>query len=142
MKTAVVNGSSIQRGWFVVDATNQMVGRLSSKVATILIGKNKTAYSPNQDHGDHVIVINAEKIRLSGTKPQVKNYFRHSRYPGGGKIRSFKEQMIKDPAEVIRHAVHGMVPKNALGRSIIKKLHVYKGAAHPHGAQMPKPVSL
>ena len=94
MKTVVLNVASIQRGWVVVDATNQMVGRLASKVANILIGKNKIAYSPNQDHGDHVIVINAEKIKLSGTKPETKKYFRHSRYPGGGKFRSFKEQML------------------------------------------------
>lgn len=142
MKTVVVNEKSIKHGWVVVDATNQMVGRLASKVANILIGKGKVAYSPNQDHGDNVIVINAEKIKLSGTKPDVKAYFRHSTYPGGGKFRSFKEQMALDATQVIRHAVHGMVSKNVLGRAIMKKLHVYKNADHPHAAQKPLSVAL
>ena len=142
MKTVVVNEKSIRHGWVVVDATNQMVGRLASKVANILIGKGKVAYSPNQDHGDYVIVINAEKIKLSGTKPDVKEYFRHSTYPGGGKFRSFKEQMKLDSTQVIRHAVHGMVSKNALGRAIMRKLHVYKNADHPHAAQKPTSAAL
>jgi large subunit ribosomal protein L13 len=142
MKTVVVNSKSIKHDWVIVDATNQMVGRLASKVATILIGKRKVAYSPNQDHGDFVIVINADKIKLSGKKPHTKRYFRHSQHPGGGKFRSFKEQMALDPTQVIRHAVHGMVSKNALGRSIMKKLHVYRNAEHPHAAQRPAPVSL
>jgi large subunit ribosomal protein L13 len=108
----------------------------------MLIGKSKVAYSPNQDHGDHVVVINAGKVKLSGKKPETKQYFRHSKHPGGGKFRSFKEQMALDPAEVIRHAVYGMVPKNALGRAIYGKLHVYTGADHPHAAQKPKAVSV
>jgi large subunit ribosomal protein L13 len=142
MKTVVVDSKSIKHGWVVVDATNQMIGRIASKVANILIGKNKVAYSPNQDHGDHVVVINAGKVKLSGKKPETKQYFRHSKHPGGGKFRSFKEQMALDPAEVIRHAVYGMVPKNALGRAIYGKLHVYMGADHPHAAQKPKAVSV
>jgi large subunit ribosomal protein L13 len=142
MKTVVVNEKSIKHGWVVVDATNQMVGRLASKVANILIGKGKVAYSPNQDHGDNVIVINAEKIKLSGTKPDVKEYFRHSTYPGGGKFRSFKEQMALDSTKVVRHAVHGMVSKNPLGRAIMRKLHVYKNADHPHAAQKPTSIAL
>lgn len=142
MKTIVVNEQSIKHGWVVVDATNQMVGRLASKVANILIGKGKVAYSPNQDHGDHVVVINAEKVKLSGNKPETKQYFRHSRHPGGAKFRSFKEQMSQNPAEVIKHAVYGMVPKNALGRATFRKLHVYKGENHPHAAQTPTTVSL
>lgn len=142
MKTVVVDSKSIKRGWFVVDATGQMVGRLASTVACMLIGKRKVAYSPNQDHGDFVIVINAEKLKLSGKKPHTKRYFRHSCHPGGEKFRSFKEQMALDPTQVIRHAVYGMVSKNALGRSIMKKLHVYRNAEHPHKAQRPAPVSL
>lgn len=142
MKTVVVNEKSIKHGWVVVDATNQMVGRLASKVANILIGKSKVAYSPNQDHGDNVIIINAEKVKLSGTKPEVKSYFRHSTYPGGGKFRSFKEQMALDSTQVVRHAVHGMVSKNALGRAIMKKLHVYKNGEHPHAAQKPTSIAL
>jgi large subunit ribosomal protein L13 len=142
MKTVVVDGTSIKHGWVVVDATNQMIGRIASKVANMLIGKSKVAYSPNQDHGDHVVVINAGKVKLSGKKPETKQYFRHSKHPGGGKFRSFKEQMALDPAEVIRHAVYGMVPKNALGRAIYGKLHVYIGADHPHAAQKPKAVSV
>jgi large subunit ribosomal protein L13 len=142
MKTVVVDLKSIKHNWVIVDATGQMVGRLASKVANILIGKGKVAYSPNQDHGDYVIVINAEKVNLSGKKPHTKRYFRHSGHPGGEKFRSFKEQMALDPTQVIRHAVHGMVSKNALGRSIFKKLHVYRNAEHPHAAQRPVPVSL
>jgi large subunit ribosomal protein L13 len=142
MKTVVVNSESISRNWYIVDAAGQMLGRLASNVATLLIGKRKVAYSPNQDHGDFVIVINAEKVRLSGKKPKTKRYFRHSQYPGHGKFRSFKEQMALDPTQVIKHAVHGMISKNALGRSIIKKLHVYPNAEHPHAAQKPSPISL
>jgi large subunit ribosomal protein L13 len=142
MKTVVVNSKSIKHDWYVVDATNQMVGRLASKVANLLIGKGKVAYSPNQDHGDFIIVINAEKVKLSGTKPEVKQYFRHSQYPGGGKFRSFKKQMELDPTKVIVHAVHGMVSKNALGRAIMKKLFVYNTAEHPHAAQKPSPITL
>ena len=142
MKTIVVDSRTISRAWYVVDATDQMIGRLASKVANILIGKGKVAYSPNQDHGDYVIVINAEKAKLSGTKMETKRYFRHSKYPGGEKFRSFKEQMALDPTKVIVHAVHGMVPKNALGRSIMTKLHVYKDAGNPHVAQKPTPITL
>jgi large subunit ribosomal protein L13 len=142
MKTVVVNEKGITRKWVVVDASTLTLGRLASKVANILIGKGKVAYSPNQDHGDYVIVINADKTKLSGTKPAVKEYFRHSTFPGGAKFRSFKEQMNLDSTKVIRHAVHGMVAKNALGRRIMKKLHVYKNADHPHAAQQAILVSL
>lgn len=142
MKTVVVNTESIERQWYVVDAASQTLGRLASKVAQLLIGKGKVAYSPNQDHGDNVIVINAGKIKLTGKKAQTKVYFRHSQYPGGAKFRQFKEQMQLDPSKVIIHAVHGMVPKNARGRAIMKKLHVYAGESHPHKAQQPKPINL
>jgi len=142
MKTEVVDCKTIKRDWLVVDATNQALGRLASKVAQILIGKNKVAYSPNQDHGDFVIIINADKVKLTGKKPETKTYFRHSRYPGGGKFRTFKEQMELDSSKVLIHAIHGMVPKNARGRAILSKLHVYSGENHPHGAQQPKLITL
>lgn len=142
MKTVVVDTKSIKRDWYVLDAADQTLGRLASKAAQVLIGKNKTAYSPNQDHGDYLIVINAEKITLSGKKPEMKEYFRHSTYPGGAKFRSFKEQMALDPTKVIIHAIHGMVSKNARGRAIMKKLHVYSGTEHPHAAQQPKVIKL
>jgi large subunit ribosomal protein L13 len=142
MKTIVVNEESIKREWFVVDAAGQTLGRFASKVAQILIGKGKVAYSPNQDHGDYIVVVNADKIKLTGVKAETKEYFRHSHYPGGAKFRSFKEQMLLDSTRVIIHAVHGMVPKNARGRAIMRKLHVYSGANHPHTAQQPTSVSI
>lgn len=142
MKTVVVDSKSIERDWLVIDATNVALGRLASKAAQILIGKGKVAYSPNQDHGDFVIIINADKVLLTGKKPETKEYFRHSRYPGGGKFRSFKEQMALDSSRVLIDAIHGMVPKNARGRAIMSKLHVYSGADHPHAAQQPKLISL
>lgn len=142
MKTVVINTESIEREWYVIDAASQTLGRLASKVAQLLIGKGKVAYSPNQDHGDNVIVINADKVKLTGKKPETKVYFRHSQYPGGAKFRLFKEQMQSDSSQVVIHAVHGMVSKNARGRAIMKKLHVYAGDTHPHNAQQPKPVSI
>jgi large subunit ribosomal protein L13 len=102
------------------------------------MGKGKPAYSPNQDHGDYVVVVNSEKVRLTGKKADTKQYFRHSRYPGGGKVRSFRMLMQHDPAVVVVHAVRGMVPKTVLGRKIMKKLHVYPGSDHPHAAQKPQ----
>lgn len=142
MKTVVVNEDSIKREWLIVDAADQTLGRLASKIAQLLIGKGKTAYSPNQDHGDYIIVLNADKVKLTGTKAETKEYFRHSHYPGGDKYRSFKEQMALDSTRVIEHAVHGMVSKNARGRAIMRKLHVYSGATHPHTAQQPKAISI
>jgi large subunit ribosomal protein L13 len=142
MKTVVVNTQSIERQWYIIDGASQTLGRLASKVAQFLIGKGKVAYSPNQDHGDFVIIINADKVKLTGKKPETKFYFRHSNYPGGAKFRSYKEQMEIDPSQVVIHAIHGMVSKNARGRAIMKKLHVYAGQEHPHSAQQPKSLSL
>ncbi len=142
MKTVVVDTKSINRDWYVVDASELTLGRLASKAARVLIGKGKVAYSPNQDHGDYLIIINADKVKLTGIKPETKTYFRHSRYPGGGKFRSFGEQMAMDSTQVIIHAIHGMVSKNALGRAIMRKLHVYSGSTHPHEAQQPKELKL
>jgi len=142
MRTTVVNSKTIERKWYVVDANNMILGRMASKVATILSGKRKPAYAPNQDHGDYVIVVNADKIRLSGNKADKKTYFRHSRYPSGGKVRSFKEQMTLDSTKVIKDAIRGMVPKTTLGRTIISKLHIYRDKNHPHVAQKPEILSL
>lgn len=142
MKTVVVDTKSIKRDWYVLDAADQILGRLASKAAQVLIGKDKAAYSPNQDHGDYIIIINAGKVKLSGKKSEMKEYFRHSTYPGGSKFRSFKEQMELDPTQVIIHAIHGMVSKNARGRAIMTKLHVYSGTEHPHVAQQPKVITL
>ncbi|MBN1603613.1 MAG: 50S ribosomal protein L13 [Chitinispirillaceae bacterium] len=142
MKTVVVNKETIKREWLVVDAADQTLGRLASKIAQMLIGKGKTAYSPNQDHGDYIVVLNSDKVKLTGTKAETKEYFRHSHYAGGDKYRSFKEQMALDSTRVIEHAVHGMVPKNARGRAIMRKLHVYSGTTHPHTAQQPKSISI
>jgi large subunit ribosomal protein L13 len=142
MKTVVVNTSTISREWYVVDATNKVVGRLASTIAHMLIGKNKVAFSPNQDHGDNIIVINADKAKMTGKKAELKTYFRHSTYPGGKRERPYKKQMQLDSTKVIIHAVHGMVPKTKLGRAIMKKLHVYKAATHPHASQKPKELSI
>ncbi|MBN1984284.1 MAG: 50S ribosomal protein L13 [Chitinivibrionales bacterium] len=142
MRTVVINENTIQRKWYVVDANDLTLGRLASEIAIILTGKRKTAYSPNQDHGDNVIVINAEKARLSGRKAEFKTYFRHSEYPGGEKFRSFKEQMRLDATVVIKDTVFGMIPKTSLGRRIFQKLHVYAGGTHPHEAQKPTSLSL
>jgi large subunit ribosomal protein L13 len=142
MKTTVANSKDITYSWYVVDAKDKILGRLASKVAATLIGKSKPSYSPNQDHGDHVIIINSEKIRLTGKKSETKHYFRHSTYPGGAKLRSYKEQMQRDPTQIIKHAVRGMVPKTTLGRKIMKKLHIYAGDSHPHAAQKPQPLTI
>jgi large subunit ribosomal protein L13 len=142
MKTVVVPTKDIKHEWYIVDAADKIVGRLASTIAGVLIGKGKPAYSPNQDHGDYVVIINADKVKLTGKKMELKSYFRHTMYPGGQKHRSFKEQMAKDSTKVITHAIHGMVPKTKLGRAIMRKLHVYKGAEHPHVAQQPKVLSV
>ena len=142
MKTVVVNADTIQRKWFVVDAENVVLGRLASKLAYILMGKGKVSYSPNQDHGDYVIVINAEKVALTGNKEEAKTYFRHSHYAGGEKIRPYKVQRDLDASVIIGKAVHGMLPKNARGKAIERKLFVYAGNEHPHTAQKPEKLSI
>jgi large subunit ribosomal protein L13 len=142
MKTTFLDTKKITRKWYVVDAKDMILGRLASKTASILIGKGKPAYAPHQDHGDNVIVINAEKVRLSGKKSEMKTYFRHTQFPGGEKIRTVKEQMEHDPTQVIHHAVRGMIPKNVRGRHILRKLHVYAGSEHPHSGQTPTELKL
>ena len=137
MKTSVVDLKSINRKWYIIDANNKILGRLATRAANLLTGKGKTEYSPNQDHGDHIIVINSDTIRLTGNKSEKKVYFRHSKYPSGGKFRSFKEQMTLDSRKVVSDAIRGMLPKTVLGRKIFSKLHVYRDGNHPHEAQKP-----
>ncbi len=142
MKTYVTNPNEVEREWYVVDATGKTLGRLSTRVAHILRGKHKPIYSPSVDTGDHVIVINAEKIHVTGRKLDQKIYYHHTGYPGGIKEITLRNLLQKHPTRVIRHAVRGMLPKNRLGRRMFKKLKVYAGPDHPHVAQQPKPLEL
>ena len=142
MKTYVTKPDEVQREWFVVDASGKTLGRLATEVARILRGKHKPTYSPMIDAGDYVIVVNAEKVRVTGRKLTQKFYYRHSGYPGGFKQISLGDMLARHPTRVIEYAVWGMLPKNALGRRMFKKLKVYAGPDHPHQAQNPKPLEL
>jgi large subunit ribosomal protein L13 len=135
--TRHANEATVQRKWYVVDGTNQTVGRISSKIAHVLRGKNKAYYTPHVDCGDFVIVINADKVVFTGNKLQEKEYQHFTGYPGGRKVQIAKDVLKRRPEYVIEHAVKGMLPKNRLGRRMYKKLFVYAGAEHPHGAQKP-----
>ena len=130
------------RKWYIVDAENQVLGRMASKIASILRGKNKPFFSPHQDSGDFIIVINAGKIKVTGNKLQNKLYLRHSGYPGGQKNTSLQVMLNKNPGRVVEYAVRRMLPKNALGRKMFQKLKVYAGADHPHQAQKPEKLIL
>ena len=138
MKTYMANPDKIERKWYVVDATGYTLGRLASEVAKVLRGKNKPQFTPHIDTGDNVIVINAEKIKVTGKKLDQKVYYHHSDYVGGMKETTLREMMAKKPEQVIELAVKGMLPKGPLGRTMIKKLHVYAGAEHAHQAQKPE----
>ncbi|NLO44656.1 MAG: 50S ribosomal protein L13 [Candidatus Cloacimonetes bacterium] len=142
MKTLTPSQSDITQAWYVVDATGLPLGRLSTQIATILRGKNKPYYVPNIDTGDFVIVINAEKVRVTGLKSMQKVYKRYSGYPGGLKEIPYAKMLEEHPERIIEHAVRGMMPKNTLGRAMMKKLKVYAGSEHPHGAQQPAELSL
>ena len=142
MKTYVTKPADIERAWYIVDAEGQTLGRLASHVATILRGKHKPIYSPAVDCGDFVIVLNADKIAVTGRRLEQKKYYRHSLYIGGLKEISLRDQLQKYPERVIESAVRGMLPKNALGRKMFKKLKVYAGTEHPHAAQQPQPLEL
>jgi large subunit ribosomal protein L13 len=142
MKTYSVKKSEITRKWYVVDADGMVLGRLASEVAKIIRGKNKPTYSPHLDVGDHVIVINAGKVRLTGDKLQKKVLYHHSGYPGGLKDTPYEELMKSKPEFVVYKAVKGMMPSNRLGRAMMKKLHVYSGPDHPHKAQKPEKLTL
>lgn len=137
MKTYSARPSDVQRQWLVVDAEGRTLGRLATQVAMVLRGKHKPVYTPHIDTGDHVVVINAEKIVLTGRKGEDKRYFHHTLYPGGASFTSIREVMEKHPERVVLRAVQGMMPKNRLGRAMLKKLKVYAGAEHPHAAQQP-----
>jgi large subunit ribosomal protein L13 len=137
-KTFVTKESDIKREWLVLDAAGQNLGRVASKVAAILRGKHKPIFTPGLDTGDHVIVLNAEKITVTGKKLDEKFYYTVSMYPGGIRATSLRTQLAKHPERVITHAVWGMLPHNKLGKAMLKKLKVYAGAEHPHQAQMPK----
>jgi large subunit ribosomal protein L13 len=138
MKTYSARAGDIQRKWLVVDAAGRPLGRLATQVAMVLRGKHKPTYTPHVDTGDHVVVINAAKVALSGRKPEDKAYFRHSMYPGGLRWTSIVEMMEKHPERVVERAVRGMMPRTRLGRAMIKKLKVYAGPEHPHAAQQPE----
>ena len=142
MKSFMASPATIERKWYVIDAQGQTLGRLSSEIAKILRGKNKPTFTPHIDTGDNVIVINAEKIKVTGKKMDQKIYYKHSDYPGGMRETTLKEMLDKKPTDVITLAVKGMLPKGPLGRSMIEKLHVYAGAEHPHAAQKPEALEI
>ena len=138
MKTFMANANTVERKWYIVDADGMTLGRLASQVAAVLRGKNKPIFTPNCDTGDHVVIINASKVVLSGKKLDQKFYYHHSGYPGGLKETTLGEMRAKKPEEIILHAVRGMMPKGRLGRQMFKKLKVYAGPEHPHTAQKPE----
>lgn len=141
-KTVSANDATVQRNWFVVDAENKVLGRFASEVAKIIRGKHKTDFTPHVDCGDYVIVLNAEKIKLTGKKMNDKEYQTYSGHPGGQKITMAKDQLAKKPESLVEMAVKGMLPKNRLGRKIIGNLFVYAGGEHPHAAQQPKDLKI
>jgi large subunit ribosomal protein L13 len=142
MKTYTAKPGEIERHWYVVDAEGQTLGRLATRIADTLRGKNKPQFTPHVDTGDFVVVVNAEKIHVTGNKLDEKIYYRHSGYPGGLKERTLREQLDRRPTEVIRKAVKGMLPRNKLAARQLTKLKVYAGPEHPHEAQAPKPLEL
>lgn len=142
MKTYMAKAESLERKWYVVDAEGMVLGRLASQVASILRGKNKPIYTPHVDTGDHVIILNADKVILTGNKLDQKKYYRHSGYPGGLKEVSYRDLMSKKPEFAITEAIRLMLPKGPLGRSMLTKLRVYRGTEHKHQAQMPETLVL
>ena len=142
MKSFMASPATIERKWYVVDATGYTLGRLASEVAKVLRGKNKPIFTPHMDCGDYVIVVNAEKIKVTGKKMDQKIYYNHSDYVGGMRETTLREMMAKKPEKVIELAVKGMLPKGPLGRSMIRKLFVYAGAEHPHAAQKPEELTF
>ena len=141
-KTISLNAATVQKEWYVIDATNEVLGRLASQVAKILRGKNKPGYTPHVDCGDYVIVVNADKVKLTGKKLTDKVYVRHTGYPGGQRFATPADLLTRKPTAVIEEAVKGMLPKTRLGAAILKNLKVYAGAEHPHAAQNPRQIKL
>lgn len=142
MRTYMAKPNEVERKWYVVDAEGKTLGRLASEVAAILRGKHKPTYTPHVDTGDHVIIINAEKVELTGKKLTNKLYYRHSLHPGGLKVRTALEMRTHYPEQMLERAIRGMLPKGSLGRQMFKKLHVYRGSEHPHQAQKPEVYEL
>ena len=142
METKSYKSGNVEKNWHLVDAKDKVLGRLAVKIASILSGKNKAQYSPNADLGDFVVVVNAEKVKVTGNKFYQKNYYHHTGYPGGLKSKSFEKMQEDSPEKIIEKAVKGMLPKNKLANQIIKKLKVYSGSAHPHTGQQPKELSI
>ena len=142
MKTESIKSNEIVRDWYIVDAKDKTLGRLASSIAQILRGKNKVNFSPNLDMSDFIIVINADKVILTGNKKNTKEYWRHTGYPGGQKTVSYKKMLDEKPDQIIRTAVKGMLPHNKLGRKLLNHLKVYSGTVHPHKAQSPKELSI
>ncbi len=142
MKTKTLIASEIQKDWFIVDAEGKTLGRFASAIAKVLRGKHKPSFSPHLDMGDFVVVVNAEKIGISGNKSRSKSYFKHSGYPGGTTFTEFEELRRTHPERIVKSAVKGMLPKNRLGNAIIKHLKVYSGSEHPHKAQQPKVLDI
>lgn len=138
MKTYAVKASEIERGWWLIDATDLPLGRLATRVATLLSGKHKPIWSPHIDTGDHVVVVNASRVRVTGNKLAQKRYYRHSNYPGGLREESLADLLARKPERAVEMAVKGMLPRNRLGRAMFGKLKVYAGADHPHQAQRPR----
>jgi large subunit ribosomal protein L13 len=141
-KTVSANKATVKKEWYVVDATDQILGRLSSEVAKVIRGKNKTDFTPHVDCGDYVVIVNAEKIKLTGKKMTDKQYRRHTGYPGGERLTTAEDLLKKNPARIIEKAVKGMLPRNRLGAAILKNLFVYAGSEHPHQAQQPKELKI
>ena len=142
MKTKSYKNTDLEKKWLLLDASNKTLGRLSAKISSILMGKNKAHYTPHNDLGDYIVVINAEKVKVTGNKDIQKKYYRHSGYPGGLKSSTFSEIIEKNPEDIILKAVKGMLPKNKLSNSMISKLKVYKGENHPHIGQNPHKIEL
>jgi large subunit ribosomal protein L13 len=142
LKTFSPKQTDIERKWYLVDARQQVLGRLATQVARILRGKHKPIFAPHVDVGDHVIIVNAEKIRLTGKKAAQKRYKRHTGYPSGLKETSYETMLANHPERVLEHAIRGMLPKNRLGRQMIKKLRIYAGEAHPHTSQQPEKLTF
>jgi large subunit ribosomal protein L13 len=142
MKSYMARPLEVERKWYVVDAEGQTLGRLATEIATILRGKNKPQYTPHVDTGDFVVVVNAEKVAVTGRKAEQKVYRRHSGYPGGLKETSYERMMERRPTEILRRAVKGMMPKNRLARQQLRKLKIYAGPEHPHAAQNPQPYEV
>ncbi|MDH5649599.1 MAG: 50S ribosomal protein L13 [Gammaproteobacteria bacterium] len=142
MKTVSAKPDTVKREWYVIDATDKVLGRMATEIARRLRGKHKAEYTPHVDTGDYIVVINAEKVRVTGNKAEAKTYYHHTGYPGGVKSINFNKLLIKAPEQIIEKAVKGMLPKGPLGRTMFSKLRVYAGAEHNHSAQQPKTLEI